>query len=137
MASVIREIVIDASPEEVWAAVGDFAGGPRRMSGGLVGCRLDEPDVRALTFPDGNTARERLISRDEQARRIVYGWLADDVVHDNTSMQVLAEGDRRSRLVWIHDTLPDKHADWLATTMDQFARVIQRALGVPTDHGKP
>jgi hypothetical protein len=137
VASVIREIVVDASPEEVWAVVGDFADGPRRMSGGLVDSRLDEPDVRALTFPDGSTARERFISRDERARRIVYGWVADDVAHDNTSMQVFAEGYGRSRLVWIHDTLPDKHADWLAPTMDQFAPVIQRVLGAPADRDKP
>lgn len=137
MASIVREIVIDASPEDVWAAVGDFAGGPPRMSGGLLDCRLDEPGVRAVTFADGTTARERFISRDEQARRIVYGWVADDVAHDNTSMQVLPEGDGRSRLIWIHDTLPDKHADWLATTMDQFAPVIQRALGSPPDRDQP
>jgi hypothetical protein len=133
MASVIREIVIDASPEEVWVAVGDFAGGPPRMSGGRVDCRLDAPDVRALTFSDGTTARERLIARDDAARRIVYGWVGDEVAHDNTSMQVLADGERRSRLVWIHDTLPDELAGWLATAMDQLAPVIQQTLRSPTE----
>jgi len=39
--------------------------------------------------------------------------------------------------VWIHDTLPDKHADWLATTIDRSAPVIQRALGSPADRDQP
>lgn len=128
MASVIREIVIDATPEDVWAAVGDFATGPWKMSPGLVDCRLDEPDVRALTFGDGNVVRERLIARDEQARRIVWGWVADQVAHDNTSMQVFTQGQGQSRLVWIHDTLPDELTGWLATAMDQLAPVIQQSL---------
>jgi hypothetical protein len=129
MASVIREIVIDAAPETVWDAVGDFANGPLRMSGGVfVDCRLDEPDVRTLTFQDGSLASERLIARDEHARRIVWGWIGDEVIHDNTSMQVLAEGDTQTRLVWIHDTLPDHLTTWLATAMDQLTPVLQQTL---------
>lgn len=130
MASVIREIIIEEAADTVWSAVGDFANGPLRMASGVfVDCRLDEPDVRTLTFADGTVASERLIARDEQARRIVWAWVGDDRVdHDNTSMQVFADGDRRSRLVWIHDTLPAELTGWLATAMDQLAPVFQEAL---------
>jgi hypothetical protein len=130
MGSVIREIVIDASPEAVWAVVGDFAGGPMRMSQGLfTDCRMDEPGVRTLTFADGTSASERLIARDEQARRIVWAWVGDDrVTHDNTSMQVFVEDRTTSRLVWIHDTLPDELTDWLATAMDQLIPAFQQTL---------
>jgi polyketide cyclase/dehydrase/lipid transport protein len=129
MGSVIREFVIEAPVARVWAVVSDFAEGPKRMSGGaLAGCRLVEPDVRELTFASGAVARERLIARDEPARRMVWGWVGDDVVHDNTSMQVFADGESRARLVWIHDTLPDELTGWLATTMDQLVPGIQEAL---------
>jgi hypothetical protein len=129
MASVIREIIIDAAPEKVWAAVGDFANGPLQMSpGAFVDCRLDEGGVRTLTFADGTVASERLIARDEGHRRIVWGWVGDEVAHDNTSMQVFSEGATQSRLVWIHDTLPDELTGWLATAMDQLAPVFQEAL---------
>jgi hypothetical protein len=134
VASVIREIIIEADPEKVWEAVGDFAKGPLLVSPGvLVDCRLEEPDVRVLTFSDGTVARERLIARDEQARRIVWGWIGDEVAHDNTSMQVFAEGEAQSRLVWIHDTLPDELTGWLGTAMDQLGPVIQQALTSPTE----
>ncbi|SKC72539.1 SRPBCC family protein [Krasilnikoviella flava] len=129
MATVVREIVVDASPESVWAIVGDFESGPMRMSGGaLTGSRMVRPDVRELTFADGTTARERLVGRDEGARRLAYAWIGDEVRHDNTSMQVFALDDGRSRLVWTHDTLPDELTDWLAATMDRTAPLLRRHL---------
>lgn len=103
--------------------------GPPWMSGGaVIDSTLVEPEVRALTFADGTVVWERLVARDEPARRIVYAWVADKVVHDNTSMQVFAEGEGRCRLVWIHDTLPDELTGWLATTMDRMSPVLQRVL---------
>lgn len=130
MASVIREVVLDAPIEAVWNLIGDFANGPQRFAPGmLLDCRVEEGNVRAMTFGDGSIARERLISRDEDARRIVWGWVDDKVQHDNTSMQVFAEPDGRSRLVWIHDTLPGELTFWLATTMDQLIPIFQRTFG--------
>jgi len=89
---------------------------------------LIEPDLRQMTFADGNVVRERLIARDEQARRIVWAWEGEEVAHDNTSMQVFAENNGRSRLVWIHDTSPDDLCGWLAAAMDQIAPEIRRSL---------
>ncbi|MER8404701.1 hypothetical protein NKH16_08080 [Mesorhizobium sp. M1307] len=43
-------------------------------------------------------------------------------------MQVFAEGEGRSRLVWIHDTLPDELGAWLAAAMDQLVPVFQQTL---------
>lgn len=138
MGSVIREIRIDASPEKVWAAISDFAEGPLRLGPGVfTDCTLDEPDVRKLTFADGTNARERLIARDDQARRIVWEWVGDGVAHDNTSMQVFADGETGSRLVWIHDTLPDELTGWLSTAMDQIAPVFQQVLASPSAPAEP
>lgn len=132
MASVIREIIIDAAPQSVWAVHGDFAGGPlKAVPGVFTSCHVDEAGVRTLSFADGTVAKERLIARDEEARRIVWGWVGDQVIHDNTSMQVFALGDGRSRLVWIHDTLPDELTEWLAAAMDQITPVMQQALASP------
>ncbi len=129
MASVIREIDIDAPPETVWSAVGDFAGGPLKTCPGLiVACLLEAPDLRVMTFADGTVARERLIARDDAARRIVWGWVGEAVAHDNTSMQVFPVGTGGSRLVWIHDTLPDELTNWLAPAMDQVSLVLKRAM---------
>ncbi|REF00724.1 SRPBCC family protein [Thermomonospora umbrina] len=138
MGTVSREIAIDAAPEKVWDAISDFVNGPLRMGPGVfTGSRLVEPGVRELTFADGTVARERLISRDEQARRMVWGWIGDEVEHDNTSMQVFADGTERSRLVWTHDTLPDELTGWLSTAMDQLLPVFQKALRSPGEAQRP
>ena len=132
MGSVVREIIIDATPDAVWDTVGDFAEGPMRTSRGvLADCRLDEPDVRTLVFADGTEASERFVSRDPDARRIVFTWIGDEVVHDNASMQVFDEGEGKARVVWIHDTLPDELTGFLATTMDQLVPIIQESLARP------
>lgn len=129
MGSVVRDVVIEAPAEAVWAVVGDFIDGPIRMSGGAVReSRPVEPNVRALTFSDGMVVRERLVARDDSARRIVYAWVGDEVAHDNTSMQVFAESDGTSRLVWIHDTLPDALTDWLSDAMDRLVPVLREQL---------
>jgi hypothetical protein len=88
-----------------------------------------------MTFAaDGTVVRERLVARDEDARRIVWAWIDDQVEHDNGSMQVFAEGQDRSRVVWIHDTLPENLAEQvIAPAMDQSVPIIQAALAAPTD----
>jgi uncharacterized protein YndB with AHSA1/START domain len=129
MGSVIREMIVDSSPERVWQTVGNFADGPRLTTPDIfVDCRLIESNLRQMTFADGKVVRERLIARDEQARRIVWAWEGEEVAHDNTSMQVFAENDGRSRLVWIHDTAPDELCGWLAAAMDQIGPQIRRSL---------
>ena len=129
MGSVVRQIVIDAPAEHVWAIVGDFADGPVRMTdGAIAGSRMVGPDVRELTFADGTVVQERLVARDEAARRVAYAWIGDQVAHDNTSMQVFAEDGDRSRLVWIHDTLPDELTGWLSVAMDRIAPALRRTL---------
>jgi hypothetical protein len=131
MASVIREFVVEAPAEMVWAIIGDFANGPMLTSPGFYSdSRMEAPDVRAMTFAaDGTVVRERLVARDEQARRIVWAWIDDGVEHDNGSMQVFADGENHSRVVWIHDTLPDELAARIvAPGMDQSVPIIQEAL---------
>nr|WP_113699428.1 SRPBCC family protein [Nonomuraea lactucae] len=125
----LRDTRLDARPEKVWDAISDFVNGPLRMGPGVfTGSKLVEPGARELTFADGTVARERFIARDEPARRMVWGWIGEQVEHDNTSMQVFAEGAGQSRLVWTHDTLPDELAGWLSTAMDQLTPVFQNAL---------
>lgn len=75
-------------------------------------------------------ARERLVAVDDQERRIVYAVMGDTMrpAHDNASMQVYADGENRSRFVWIHDVLPDDLATPLRAAMEQGGEVIKRTL---------
>src|SRR5436309_9304551 len=65
MASIHREIQIDARPDEVWAAVRDFGAVHQRLARGFVlDARLDG-DARVVTFANGTVARELLVDCDD------------------------------------------------------------------------
>src|SRR5271154_1279920 len=72
MASIYKDIPIDAPPDAVWDAVRDFGAVHQRLNPGFVtDCRLDG-NARIVTFHNGNVVREDLVDRDEARRRLAY-----------------------------------------------------------------
>ncbi|WP_020524592.1 SRPBCC family protein [Catelliglobosispora koreensis] len=128
MASLTKEITIEASADEVWAVIGDFAGGPSRMAPGYVVDARVDGEHRVVTFANGTVAHERFVALDAGSRRIVYAIEGERIVHDNASMQVLEDGPERCRLIWIHDFLPDAIAPVIESGMTQALGVIKHTL---------
>jgi hypothetical protein len=129
MASIHKDIPIDAPPADVWAAVRDFGSPHRRLVPGFVlDSRLDG-DARIVTFANGTTERELLVDCDEARRRLVYAVISERVKQHSASVQVLPDGDAGSRLVWIVDVLPHEIAPYIDGQMDQAALAMQKALG--------
>lgn len=130
MASIRKEIVIDASPEEVWAAVSDVGAVHRRLVPGYaVETRLDG-DVRILTMPSGDVVRELIVDVDDESRRLAYAVIETrmPLEHHHASLRVVAEGDYRSRLIWITDALPHALSDEIRVRVDRAAEVIKQTL---------
>jgi hypothetical protein len=128
MASIHKDVPIDASPADVWAAARDFGAVHQRLAPGFVlDARLDG-DARIVTFANGTVARELLVDCDEARRRLVYAVINERVKHYSASVQVLADGDARARLVWIVDVLPNEIAPYIGGQMDQAALAMQRTL---------
>ncbi|MDO3703281.1 SRPBCC family protein [Micromonospora sp. C28SCA-DRY-2] len=130
MASLSKEISIRASADDIWKVIGDFEAGPTRMASGyVVDTRLDG-DCRVVTFADGAVARERLVSLDHGARRIVYSVVGGTLspTHDNASMQVVADDEHSCRLIWIHDVLPHDLAKPIETAMIHGMEAIKQTL---------
>ena len=128
MASIHKDISIDAAPEDVWDAVRDFGAVHTRLAPGFVtDARLDG-DARIVTFANGTAARELLVDSDDARRRLVYAVVSERVKQHSASVQVLADGDNRSRLVWIVDLLPNEIAPYIEAQMDQAALAMQNGL---------
>ncbi|MFS8099879.1 SRPBCC family protein [Lentzea alba] len=129
MASIYQEIVIEAGAQEVWAVIGEFATGPSRMAPGFVEDTRLDGECRVVTFADGVKVRERPVTVDHDARRLVYSVISGSVTpeHDNAVMQVFEEGER-SRLVWTRDVLPDALAEPMADAMEHGLKVIKQTL---------
>src|SRR5580704_15000606 len=118
MASIHKEIMIEASPDYVWAAVRDFGAVQNLVPGLVVDCRLDG-DARIVTFADGRVARELLVYINDETRRLVYAEPGDRFITRSASVQVFADGETRCRLVWINDVLPNKFAELIGGNMDR------------------
>lgn len=129
MASIHKDIPIDAAPDTVWAAVRDFGAVHTRLAPGFViDARLDG-DARIVTFANGNVAREVLVDCDDARRRLVYAIANERVSHYSASVQVKADGETRSRLIWIVDVLPNAIAPHIDAQMDLGALAVQKTLG--------
>jgi carbon monoxide dehydrogenase subunit G len=131
MASIRKEIAIDARPEAVWAALRDFGAVHERLVPGFVSdAYLEGDDVRVVTFFNGVVVREKLVGVDEEARRLAYALVEAPLgsSHYNGSAQVFADGDGGSRFVWIVDVLPHDVAEPVRDLMDQGIRVVKRTL---------
>jgi hypothetical protein len=130
MASIRTELVIEADAARVWKTIGDWENGPADMAHGHVVSSRAEGPVRVVTFADGRIARERLITRDDETRRIVYSVIGDTVRpdHDNAVMHVIADGENRCRFVWSRDVLPDELAQPLLAAMREAGAIIKRTF---------
>ena len=128
MASIHKDIIIDASPADVWDAVRDFGALHRRLAPGFVtACALDG-DARVVTFANGSVAREVLVDCDDARQRLVYAINNERLRHYSASVQVIAEGEARCRLVWIIDMLPNELAPYVQGQTKDAVAAIHRAF---------
>ncbi len=129
MASIHKDIPIEAPAHEVWDALRDFGAVHTRLAPGfVVDCRLDG-EARIVTFANGTVARELLVDRDDARRRLVYAVISERVKQHSASAQVIAEGDARCRVIWITDVLPHDIAPYVDAQMNLGAAAMQKALG--------
>jgi carbon monoxide dehydrogenase subunit G len=125
MATIIKEILIDARPDDVWDAVRDFGQVHKRLVPGFVTeCHLDG-DARVVTFFNGLKAREPLVGK---ARRLAYAAVGGRATHYNASVQVFTKGKNRTRFVWTIDLLPNELAAPIGAMAEQGASIIKRTL---------
>jgi carbon monoxide dehydrogenase subunit G len=132
MASIRKEILIEASTEHVWAAVRDVGALHQRLVPGFVVDTRLEADARIVTFGNGMVVRELIVDLDEQARRLAWSARGGRLTHHNASVQVFADGEGCSRLVWIADLLPNELAADIRAMIEQAAAVMK-----PTLEGRP
>ena len=127
MASIYKEIALDARADDVWDAIRDFGAVHRRVAPGfLLDARLDG-DARIVTFSNGTVAREVLVTCDDARKRLVYAVASERVKQHSASIQIIADGDR-SRMIWITDVLPNEIAPYIDGQMELGAAAIRKTF---------
>ncbi|TMA34296.1 MAG: SRPBCC family protein [Deltaproteobacteria bacterium] len=142
MASIHQEIVIEASPEHVWDAVRDVGAIHERLAPGFVTDTKLEDGARVVTFGNGMVARELIVDLDDAKRRLAWSVQASRsepkeseghrgggrMTHHNASLQVFAEGEGRTRAVWIADLLPHELGPAISGMIAQGLEAIKKTL---------
>jgi len=128
MATVQKELEIGQTRSVIWDAVRDVGAIHRRLVPGfVVECTL-EGDSRLLKFANGMSIRELIVSVDDRTFRHAWSARGEPFTHHNASLQVFAQGDGRSRVVWIADLLPDSLVDKVGEMMSQGLSVMKKTL---------
>jgi hypothetical protein len=128
MASIRKEIVIEAFCADVWDAVRDVGALHVRLVPGFVVDTRMEDDARVVTFASGAVARERIVDIDDGVRRLAWSIVGGRFIHHNGSVQVIDDAAGCSRVVWITDLLPHALAGPIASAMEQGLAVMKRTL---------
>ena len=128
MASIRKEIVIDAGIEPAWAALRRVADAHTLFAPVLTAAQI-AGDIRTVRFANGMAVRERILDVDDEGRRVAYAAIdAPGLTYHHASMQVDIAGPGRCAFVWITDFLPAEAASSLQPLIDQGAEAFKRNL---------
>jgi len=137
MASLHKDIAINAPACDVWDAVRDFGALHTRLVPGFVlDTRLDGDNARIVSFGNGTIAREILVDCDDARRRLVYAVISERVTHYNASVQVIGDGgaigdgEAHCRVIWIIDLLPNEIAPYVGGQMEHAALAMEKAFAI-------
>jgi hypothetical protein len=71
-----------------------------------------------------------LVGCDDERKRLAYAIAANErVQHYAGTVQVLADGATRSRMIWSVDVLPNEIAPFISAQMDLGVLAIQNKFG--------
>lgn len=131
MASIHKDIPINAPASEAWDALRDFGALHTRLVPGFVRDTRIDGEARIVSFFNGTVARELLVDCDDARKRLVYAVISERVKQHSASVQVIADGEARCRIVWIVDVLPHEIAPHIDAQMDLAAQAMRKALARP------
>ena len=128
MASIRREIRIDAPAAKVWDAVRDIGSIHKRLVPGFVtDCRMEGTEARIVTFGNGLVVKEIIVDLDDSSKRLCWSAKSERLTHHNASMQVFADGDG-TKAVWVADLLPNESAPAIAGMIDHGMAAMKKTL---------
>jgi len=122
MASIRKEILLDARAEDVWDAVRDVGALHTRLVPGFVTDTRLEKGARIVTFGNGMVVRELIVDLDDTARA------SDSAARLGGDEFALLVDDIADELDWTADLLPDELAGEIRTMMEHGAAAMKKAF---------
>ena len=94
-----------------------------------------EPKKSRLPALDGNGLAQVVIDKSAEEllriarQRLAYAVASERMTQHNASMQIIAEGATRCRVIWITDVLPNEIASYIEAQMELGAAAMQKTFG--------
>jgi carbon monoxide dehydrogenase subunit G len=127
MASINLEKTLAVSPDAAWAVLSRTDRAHEAFPDVLASCQ-QQGDLRTVTFANGAVVKERIVDVDPARRRIAYGVVEGRFTHHSAAMQIVEDGEGRSRFIWTADFLPAEAAAMVGPLMEQGAEAFARTV---------
>ena len=128
MASIRKEIRINAPASQIWDALRDVGALHTRLVPGFVTDTKLEGNTRVVTFGNGMVAREEIVSVEPQLHRVAWAVVGQQFRHYSGAAWVEADPKGGSRFFWTADLLPDEFAPQVDQMMTAGIEVVKRTL---------
>jgi len=128
MASIRKEIRINAPASQIWDALKDVGALHTRLVPGFVKDTKMEGNTRVVTFGNGMVAREEIVSIEPARQRVVWAVVGQQFRHYNGAAWVEADPKGGSRFFWSADLLPDELAPQVEEMMTAGIEVVKHTL---------
>jgi hypothetical protein len=128
MATIRKEVQIQASPQRVWDALRDVGALHTRLAPGFVVDTRVDGNARVVTFGNGLVVREDIVSVDDGACRVAWAIIDQQFRHYNGAAQVVANSDGSSGFSWTADLLPDEAAGDVEAMIEAGIAVIKTTM---------
>ncbi len=128
MGTIRSELKTRAPASDAWSAIRDIGALHTRLVPGFVVDTKLEPGARVVTFINGLTLREPIVTLDDDARRLVWTAEGGRARHYNAALQVFSLPDSGTSVVWTADFLPDDIRPYLSQAIEAGMAAMQRAL---------
>jgi len=128
MASIRKEIRIDAPAGLIWDALQDVGALHTRLAPGFVTDTKLEGSARVVTFGNGMVAREEIVSIDPELKRVAWAVVGQQFHHYSGAAWVESDPKGGSRFYWSADLLPDDLAPKVDQMMTLGIERVKRTL---------
>jgi hypothetical protein len=128
MTTIRRTINVNVPIDEVWDAVRDFGALHERLAAGFATATRVEGDDRVVSFFNGAVYRERMISSDDDGLRLAWTIVDGPWTHHSGSLELVADSEYRTSLVWTTDILPQDATDATATMINHACGLMKLTL---------
>ena len=109
--------MIDVAVEKVWAAIRDYGAVIKSVPDPLVKWTERHASLRSKMAGSPGELLGQAI--DDHRRRLAYSETGGRFITRSASVQVLSDGEKASRVVWINDVLPNEYAELIDGNIDR------------------